>query len=515
MAEVQPQSYWLSTASRTRRPTFDEFGPLDVVVVGGGIVGLCTAFHLQTQGRKVTLFERRRILDGATGHTTAKVTSLHDLRFDRLLRKHGSEKAHAYADANQWAIEWLFETVERLDIACGLTRDIACTFSIKSDDREDFEKEREACRKLALPVVELPDTTYPMRFAHSVALGQQGRFHPAQFLSALADYLVWQGVSIYENSPVETIEEDDTGVSFEVGGRMIRADKLVVATNYPIYDSGMFIARLEPYRSYAMAVRVDAHVPDGMFISNDDAMHSWRKHGEDVLIVGAGNHKVGQEPDTISQYRKLENWARQHFPVAEVLGRWSTQDNRTPDGLPYIGRSPSREHVFVATGFDGWGMSNGIAAGKLISDLISEQRNVWEDVYRPGRFGLPGAVKLMKQNANAVSHLLGDKFKSVSPGHPDDLAPGQAGIFEIQNGRVAAYRNEEGRLSLLSPECTHIGCQVAWNPAETSWDCPCHGSRFAVDGTVLHGPAVLPLESILPDGFLLTPGVPEPEAIRP
>lgn len=506
MSASQPQSLWLSSASQPIRPFFNEFGPFDVVVVGGGIAGLCTAYHLQANGRKVAVLERGKLVGGVTGHTTAKVTSLHDLRYRRIMKDHGADKAYAYADANQWAIEWLFETADRLEIDCDLARDFACTFSIRSEDRDAFEEERDVCRRLSLPLVSLPDARYPVRFAHSVAIGNQGRFHPVKFLSALADYLVWQGVAIFENSPVEAIDEDETGVSFEVGGRSIRADKLVVATNYPIFDSGMFIARLAPYRSYAMAVETHDEIPDGMFIATDEKMPSWRKHTGNIVIVGYGCHKVGQEADTEGQYRALERWAQNAFPVRDVLARWSTQDNRTPDGLPYIGRSPNQEHIYLATGFDGWGMTTGMAGGKLIADLICDKRNVWEDVFKPGRFRLPGTAELIKANANAFSHLLGDKFKSVQNGHPEDLTADQAGIFETPAGRVAAYRNPEGALQCVSSECTHVGCQVAWNPAERSWDCPCHGSRFRPDGTVIHGPAMLPLEPMNPDPPFLTVG---------
>jgi len=421
------------------------------------------------------------------------------LRYHKITKVHGSQAAHAYADANQWAIEWLFETAENLSIECDLSRDFACTYSLKSADQEMFEEEKEVCRKLGLPLTPIAEGEYPVRFVHSIALADQARFHPVKFLSALADHLVRNGVSIFENSAVDEIYEDETGVMFDVEGRTLRAEKLVVATNYPTFDSGMFIARLAPYRSYAMAVEWHHEVPDGMFIDIDEKMFSWRKHSDHIAIVGCGNHKTGQSPDTLQEYRDLELWGQRAFPGSRTLARWSAQDNRTPDELPYIGRSPKCEHIYLATGFDGWGMTNGIVSGKLIADLICGQRNAWEETFKPSRFKLPGTGELIKENLNAASHLIGDKFRSVRPGHPAELEAGDAAIFETVNGRVAAHRTPGGHLLCVSCECTHVGCQVAWNPAESTWDCPCHGSRFAPDGSVLHGPAYLPLDPVEPD----------------
>jgi glycine/D-amino acid oxidase-like deaminating enzyme/nitrite reductase/ring-hydroxylating ferredoxin subunit len=471
---------------------------VDVAVVGGGIVGLCTAFELVKQGRRPVVFERNRIASAITGHTTAKVTSQHGVRYRRLIDIHGQEKARAYADANQSAVEWLFATCEEHGIECGLERDTACVYSEMPEDKEAFEDEEDACYGLGLPVGEPPATPVPVRLENVIAFSGQGRFHPVQFLRALAQIVLDRGGTIYEHSPVTSFEGKDGGVELECNGHSVTAREAVVATHYPVFDSGFFIAKLAPYRSYAMAVELAGPPPSGMFISNESELHSWRPHAG-LMIVGAGCHKVGQEPDTKAEYRKLEDRARAKFEVRRVVARWSAQDNATHDELPYVGRSPGQEHIYVATGFDGWGMSNGIAAAGLIANLIQRRDDPLAEALDPGRLSLQGLTKFAKENLNAVGHLTTDRLTKVEDGDPEDLGPGEAGIFSAGGlSRIAAYRDEEGALHRCSAACPHFGCQVAWNPAERTWDCPCHGSRFLPNGDVIQSPALGGLKALVP-----------------
>jgi nitrite reductase/ring-hydroxylating ferredoxin subunit len=305
-----------------------------------------------------------------------------------------------------------------------------------------------------------------------------------------------RGAHVYESSPVTEIEEEDGGVKLTVENHTVYAQKLIVATHYPIYDSAFFIAKLAPYRSYAMAIRPKRAPGAGMFISTLDDVRSWRPH-EDLLIVGAGCHKVGQQPDTEGEYRKLEQFASETFGEHEVLNRWSAQDNATHDELPYVGRSPGKDHIFVATGFDGWGMSNGIAAARLMTDLIQGNEHLLAETLSPSRMSLKGFGKLAGENLDAVGHLTTDRFRKVREGKPEDLKPGEAGVFAAEGlDRTAAYRDESGQLHECSAICPHFGCQVGWNPAEKTWDCPCHGSRFDSTGKVIQAPAMGDLKPV-------------------
>jgi nitrite reductase/ring-hydroxylating ferredoxin subunit len=374
---------------------------------------------------------------------------------------------------------------------------VACVYTEKEEEKEDFASEREAYTELGLPLCEAPECQFHHGYIDTVAMAGQGRFHPVEFLASLASAAMGLGAQMFEGSPATEIEEIDGGVQFKVDNHSIHAQQMIVATHYPIYDSGFFIAKLAPYRSYAMAIRPQQRPQTGMYISNESELHSWRPHGDDILIVGAGCHKVGQEPDTPNEYRKLQKWAKQKFGEYELLAKWSAQDNATHDELPYVGRSPGKNHIYVATGFDGWGMSNGIAAAKLMCDLISGEENLLAETLDPGRLSLKGFGKFTAENLDAVGHLTADRFRKVTDGQPEDLRPGQAGVFAAGGmDRVAAYRDDDGVLHECSAICPHFGCQVAWNSAEKSWDCPCHGSRFDQQGRVIQSPAMSDLAPV-------------------
>lgn len=493
---VHPHSYWLQTALRPKMPKIDASENVDVAIVGGGIVGLCAAYLLAEKGRRPILFERNRIVGSVTGHTTAKVTAQHGLRYKRLIDFHGKEKAKAYADANIRALDWLFEAAADLNLHCALERDVACVFSQDNETKQDFADERDAYAQLELPTCEEPVCEYVGKFAQAISMPGQGRFHPVQFLTGLANAALSRGAHIYEHSPVIEIEDRDGGVRLVVGNHTIYAQQAIIATHYPIFDSAFFIAKLAPYRSYAMAIRPQRQPEHGMFISHGDELRSWRPH-RDILIVGAGCHKVGQEPDTDTEYAKLREFAKQQFGAHQVLAEWSAQDNATHDELPYVGKSPGKDHIFVATGFDGWGMTNGIAAAKLIVDLINGEESALSEALDPSRMSIHGLGKLASENLDAVGHLASDRFRKTREGSPKDLKPGEAGVFAAEGlHRIAAYRDEEGELHECSAICPHFGCQVGWNPAEKSWDCPCHGSRFDAKGRVIQAPAMTDLDPI-------------------
>jgi Rieske Fe-S protein len=276
---------------------------------------------------------------------------------------------------------------------------------------------------------------------------------------------------------------------------------VVVATHLPFLDAGGFFARAHPYRSYAMAVRTAGPRPRGMYISAESPTRSVRSTPDAWVLLGGEGHKVGQDDDTRRRYEALERWAREHYEVAEVGYRWSAQDYESVDGLPYVGRlTPASDRILVATAFRKWGMSNGTAAGMILRDLMAGRENPWAETFAATRLAPGASVKtLVTENLDAGKRFIGDRLRSWRPRPAAEIPPGRGEIADLDGETVAAYRDDAGVLRAVAPDCTHLGCRVSFNTAERSWDCPCHGSRFDVDGRVIQGPAVRDLERRHPD----------------
>jgi glycine/D-amino acid oxidase-like deaminating enzyme/nitrite reductase/ring-hydroxylating ferredoxin subunit len=491
-------SLWMDTSSRTAYAALEGDYACDVAILGGGIVGLTAADFLTRAGRKVVVVEAWQTAGGVSGFTTAKITSLHTLIYKHLLDNFGPERAQIYASANQWAIEHIAERVAMGGIECDFVRDSAWTYAMTDDGREQVQQEVQAALKLGLPAQFVEEAPLPFRTRGSIKFDNQARFHPRKYLLALAETITTGGSAIFEQTRALRVEEHDTHCEVTTDRGRIKAESVIVATHYPFHDEAMYFARLSPQRSYALAVKVQGGQPDGMFISADEPERSVRRQpygGEDILIVGGDVHKTGQDDDTVRRYLAVADWARENFQVEEFLYHWSTQDPKTPDGVPYIGRAKkSNERIFMASGFDGWGMTGGTVAGKLLSDLCSHRENEWAELYDPNRSEIRAARTLISENVNVGKHLLGDKIKGGQHVDPLSLKRGEAKVISFDSKTVAAYRDEENVLHAVSAACTHMGCTLHWNTAEKSWDCPCHGSRFDVDGKVLHGPAIVDLE---------------------
>ncbi len=326
----------------------------------------------------------------------------------------------------------------------------------------------------------------------------QAEFHVRKYLLALAEQLSGDRCQVYENSHAVEVDTDEHCLVKTPGGR-VTADQVVVATHYPFLDRSLAFARVHPQRSYALACRIVGPPPEGMHISADSPTRSVRAiplEGEELLLVGGEGHKTGTGGDTEERYRRLEQFAREHWTVVSVDYRWSAQDNTTIDGLPYVGPlTPRSDRVFMATGFAKWGMTNGTAAASMLADRLLGRENPWAPTFDPNRFKpLAAAPTFVKENAQAGLRFVSDRITKPGARSIHDLRPGEGDVVELEGEKVAAYRDEQGELVAVSARCTHLGCQVNWNTAERSWDCPCHGSRFAPTGDVLQGPAVHRLE---------------------
>ena len=493
------KSLWVATAPGDRYPPLAGEAAFDVAVLGGGVAGLTTAFLLKRAGKTVAVVEAGRIARGVTGHTTAKVTTSHDLIYAKLAARFGESGARTYAEANTAALDLVARLVAELAIDCDFARESSYVYGESERDLERIRDEVAAARRAGLPASLVSDTGLPFPVVGAVRFADQAQFHPRRYLLSIAGRIPGEGSSIYEGTRALAVHEGSEGAPCRVttDRGVIRAKDVVVATHYPFLDRGLFFARVHPKREYVICAPLEpTRDPAGMYLSAGSPTRSVRTAPTPdglTLIVSGEKHPTGAEPNTDERYRRLVGFAREWFRVKEPTYSWSTQDNYSVDGVPFIGRlTPSSERLYVATGFGAWGMTNGTLAGIILADLIRGAANPWADFFSPSRITpVASAPRFAAENLKVAGHFLGDRF-GVREATPQELASGEARVMALDDDETiaAVYRDEAGILHAVSAACTHLGCLVRWNPAERSWDCPCHGSRFDVDGRVLHGPAV-------------------------
>jgi glycine/D-amino acid oxidase-like deaminating enzyme/nitrite reductase/ring-hydroxylating ferredoxin subunit len=490
-------SLWVATGPTTSFPRLDRAIGADVLVVGAGIVGVLAALQLQRDGRNVVLIDKHKVGTGVTGYTTAKLSSLHQLVYGQLASRLGEDTARAYAAANEAGIQRIAALVDELGIDCDFRRRPNYTYAASPEQTEHVENEARAAAAAGLEAAFVEDVPLPFPTHGAVRVPDQAEFQPLRFLAAAAQAFEQAGGRIFEHTRMTSLRDGEP-CRVETTGGGVTADEVVVATHFPVPDRGLFFARVHAERSYCIAAPFAGEPSPGMYISASSPTRSIRFHpieGEELLILGGEGHKVGQGGPMAQRYAALEEFARAHFGVSEIPYRWSTQDNYSADGAPLIGKlTPRSRRTYTATGFRKWGLAMGAATAGMLADAMAGRDNPWQSRFDTNRFTpLASAGDLAKENANVGFHFFADRITRRSADSAADLAPGEGKVVSRKGRQIAVARDEDGVLHAVSARCTHMGCILAWNDAERSWDCPCHASRFAPDGSVLQGPAVNPL----------------------
>jgi glycine/D-amino acid oxidase-like deaminating enzyme/nitrite reductase/ring-hydroxylating ferredoxin subunit len=493
-----PRSRWaeaLPTPAGAPAPP----GAVDVVVVGAGVTGVLTASLLAEDGADVLLVDRDQVGGQATRNTTAKLSCLQGTVLSSIESSRGVEAAAAYAAANVHALDGIRSLIERRNVDCDLREAPSFTHATTADGEEKAQREFEVALAAGLPVTWTTDTDLPFDVVGAVRLDGQAHIHPVKLCLGLADQ-VGEARVLPATTVVEVEEHADRCEVHLASGSLVRAEHVVVATQAPVVDPGLLSNRCHPEQSYALSARVPAPTTSGMFLSSDEASRSIRPvvaGAEHVLVLGGGGHAVGAPEAGPERWSELEAWAAEHWPGLEVTHRWATHDLVPSDHVPFIGRlAPGAQRRWVATGFQKWGMTNAYVAAHLLAEQIGGREVAWQDTFDATRLRDSLTGDLVSAGVRVGRRMVGDRIRARrSDVDLDDLEVGCGTVTSVGGQDVAIHRGPEG-ISAVAAACTHQGCLVAFDAATQTWDCPCHGSRFDVSGTVVQGPAIDGLQPV-------------------
>ena len=495
------ESLWRATHQLRRFAPLQGDRQADVAIVGAGVSGLTAAVLLARAGRRVTVIERDHVGSGETGNTTAHLTQAVDARYQTLIKDFGEAQARLVAASNREAIDRIEAFTKETALDCGFARVPGFLYTERPSDLEWLANELDAARRAGCPVRWVDTVPLPFTTHGAVQWDDQAQVHATAYLEALVHAAVASGVRVYEQTRVVAVH-DGTPCTVETDHGTISAADVFVAANVPVNNRVLLHTKVAAYRSYAVATEIptaSAGTLRGLFWDTDDPYHYTRIQetaGRTYLIVGGEDHRTGEDSDTDAHYERLIDYARARFGISDAKYRWSGQIIEPVDGLPYIGRNTASNHVFVATGYAGNGMTFGTLAGMLVSDVMLGRDNPYAELYDATRVKpLASAYDYVTENVPFPAHLVKDRLTSLNAEtRPvESLRPGEGAIFSTDEGKAAVCRDREGTIHSCSAICTHLGCDVAWNHAEQSWDCPCHGSRFSPEGRVINGPAVTDL----------------------
>ncbi len=484
-------SLWQSTTNRNIGSPGSETS-FDVVIVGGGITGVSTGLLLQEAGLRCAVIEANTLCFGTTGGTTAHLNTIMDTPYKTIGKNFGKEAATKVAAAAREAIGLIRENCAKYAVDAAFEEQAAYLFSQTDEESDEMEEMRKATIEAGVDMAYTASLAIPVPMKKTAKVAGQAKFHPTRYVLGLAKAFQALGGVIIEHCPVMGSDEADR-VTVQTSKGNLTCDHLIYATHIP---PGMSLldTLCAPYRTYAIAFTLQGGYPDGLIYDLEDPYHYYRTQvidGKPYFIAGGEDHKTGHVADTRTCFAKLEKYVRQYFAVKDVAYHWSSQYFEPTDGLPYIGHMPGQPgHRYVATGFGGNGMIYSSVSALLFRDLLVHNSSKWLELFDPSRIKpVAGFSNFVRENTDTALKWMGKFFPAHKLQQLSELAAGEGKIVKYEGETIALYKGEDGNFSALSPTCTHMGCHVAWNSAEMTWDCPCHGGRFTTDGKVITGPA--------------------------
>lgn len=479
------KSVWTEGYEFRKRESLDKDMEIDVLVIGAGIAGILTAYMLKKKGVDVAIIEAKEIASGNTKNTTAKITSQHNLIYHKLIKEFGEEKAKEYALANELAIKKFQEIIKEENIDCDFEKEDAYLYSLNDIDK--LQKEFEAAKKLGIKAELVNNVEIPIEVKGALKFSNQAQFNPIKFLKAIS-----KDLTIYENTKALKINEKENLVSTKKGN--IKANSIIIATHFPIINvPGYYFMRMHQERSYVLALENASNIK-GMYIDIDKKGYSFRNY-KNLLLFGGAAHRTGENEEGGS-YDKLRKAVKNIYPDSKEKYYWSAQDCMTLDGIPYIGQySLDTPNLYVATGFNKWGMTSSMISAMILSDMILGNENNFSDIFSPNRFDMSSSMKNAADDViTTAKNFIAQKIHIPSE-TLENIQNGHGGIVDYNGKKAGVYKDENGNVFTVSTKCPHLGCELKWNPEELSWDCPCHGSRFDYRGTWIESPAIKRLDN--------------------
>ena len=498
-------SVWEATSEGQSYPRLHEDIAVDVAIVGAGITGLTAAVELIEAGKTVVVIDALEVAGGVSGFNSGHLTNLMlDLRYTTIRHNFGAEGARLTAESQTAAIDKIEENVHKYGIECEFKRLNGFLYAETSEQVTVVEKEFLAAKEAGIEI-DLTDIVHlPFPILKGARVARQGSFHPKKYVYGLAKAFTEKGGQIFEHTraldvksgtPCQVITESGT----------ITAGSVIIATHTPIGMWPKLQTKLIPSMSYIIGLRIKNTFEEGLFWDAQEIYHYIRfvpELGPNFIILGGEDHKIGTERDTEVHFRNLEKYAYERFDIESIDFRWSAVLYDPADGMPYIGAMNTAPNVYIGTGYTGEGLTCGTVAGMLLPDLILGRPNPWAHIYDPNRVKpFSSAAGFIEENVSTAYHFVKDRLSRGDEAKLEEIAPGEGRILKINGQKVAAYRSESGQVHAMSPVCSHAGCIVNWNEAESTWDCPCHGGRYFATGDVMNGPPTRGLKELDPSAL--------------